>query len=65
MPFYRFYLLTANDHIPLRREVDCDDDAHATATAVDLIGEYPAIEVWDGGRRRVTRLAAEDNLGLH
>ncbi len=39
MPFYRFYLLTANDHIALRREADCDDDAHAIATAADIIGD--------------------------
>jgi hypothetical protein len=59
MPFYRFYLLTADDHIARRRESDCDTDAHAIAKAAELIETYSAVEVWNGGRR-VIRLAAED-----
>jgi hypothetical protein len=61
MPHYRFYLLTADDHIALRREADCDNDAHAIAKAAEVIGHYPALEVWDGPRR-LTRLAATDIL---
>jgi hypothetical protein len=59
MPFYRFYLLTMNDHIALRREAACDDDAHAIAQAAEVIANYPAVEVWEG-ERRVIRMAAED-----
>ena len=62
MPFYRFYLLTANDHIALRREANCDNDAHAIVKAAEIIGRHPAIEVWHEGRR-VIRLAAVDLLG--
>jgi hypothetical protein len=59
MPYYRFYLLTADDHIALRREADCDNDAHAIAKAAEVMAHYPAVEVWEGGRR-VIRLAVED-----
>ena len=59
MPFYRFYLLTPDKHIALRRETDCDNDAHAIATVAEVIGQYPAVEVWTGGRR-VIRLATAD-----
>ena len=61
MPYYRFYLLTADDHIALRREADCDNDAQAIAKAAEVIGHYPALEVWDGPRR-LTHLAAKDIL---
>ena len=64
MPFYRFYLLTAQDRIAGRQEATCDDDASALATAADVIGTFPAVEVWDG-RRRVARLAAEDIRGFN
>ena len=59
MPFYRFYLLTANDHIALRQEANCENDARALAKAAEVIANHPAIEVWEGGRR-VIRLAADD-----
>jgi len=62
MPFYRFYLLTADDHIALRREADCDNDAHAIAKAAEVIEHYSAVEVWNEGRR-VVLLAAEDLVG--
>jgi hypothetical protein len=59
MPLYRFYMLTAGDHIALRREADCDNDARAIAAATELFGTYPAVEVWKDVRR-VIRLTAED-----
>jgi hypothetical protein len=36
MPFYRFYLLTAADHIEMRRAANCDDDARAVAAAAEI-----------------------------
>jgi hypothetical protein len=59
MPFYRFYLLTAKDHIARRREADCDNDAHAIAKVAELIENYSAVEIWNDGRR-IIRLATED-----
>jgi hypothetical protein len=59
MPFYRFYLLTAADHIERRQEANCDDDARAVAAAAEIIGRYPAVEVWNEGRR-IIKLAAKD-----
>ena len=64
MPFYRFYLLTTNGHIALGREADCENDAHAIAQAAEVIAHYPAVEVWEGGRR-VIRLAVEDIRKRH
>ena len=46
----------------IEREATCDDDATALATAADVIGTFPAVEVWNGPRC-VTRLAAEDIQG--
>ena len=59
MPFYRFYLLTPEDHIVRRREADCENDTHAIAKAAELIEQYSAVEIWNEGRW-VIRLAAED-----
>ena len=59
MPFYRFYLFMADDHIGEAREADCADDAGAIAKAGDFIGLYPALEIWNEGRK-VARLSAED-----
>jgi hypothetical protein len=57
--FYRFYLLTASNHIALRQDAYCANDAHAIATAADFIGHYPAVEIWND-ERRVIRLDAAD-----
>jgi hypothetical protein len=59
MPLYRFYLLTAEGHIELRREADSDREACAIAAAAEIIGRHSAIEVWDE-KRRVARRTAED-----
>ena len=48
MPFYRFYLFTADDHIGEAREADCADDAGAIAKAGDFIGLYPR---WKSGTK--------------
>ena len=59
MPFYRFYLFMADDHIGEAREADCADDAGAIAKAGDFIGHYPALEIWTEARK-VARLSAEN-----
>ena len=59
MPLYRFYLFMADGHIGEAREADCADDAYAVAKAPELIGLYPALEIWNEGRK-VARLSAEE-----
>ena len=51
MPFYRFYLLTPDDHIARRRLPYGDNDAQAIAKAAELIEQYSAVEVWNEERR--------------
>ena len=58
MPFYRFYLFMVDGHIGKSREAQCADDAQAIAKAAEFIGFYPALEIWNGGRK-VTRVSAE------
>jgi hypothetical protein len=59
MPFYRFYLFMTDGHIGDAREAQCADDAQAIAKAAEFIGFYPALEIWNEGRK-VARLSAEE-----
>lgn len=58
-PFYRFYLLQADDHIARRREDYFTDDATAISAAEGVIEDYPAIEIWCERRRVITLSRAE------
>jgi hypothetical protein len=39
-PFYRFYLLTHEHHVVVRREADCDGDARVITTAARIAKEW-------------------------
>jgi hypothetical protein len=55
MSRYRFYFLNADDRIvTVVDNAVCVDDAAAATIAVKLVGKqskYPAIEIWQDGRR--------------
>jgi hypothetical protein len=53
-PFYRFYLLQADDHIARRRDDYFADDMAAIAAANHVIGDFPGVEIWCGSRKVVT-----------
>lgn len=49
MPAYRFYFLSADDHIRAAETIECADNAAAAVKADALLDErtdYAAIEVW-------------------
>lgn len=49
MPAYRFYFLSADDHIKAAETIECADNVAAAAKADALLGErtdHAAIEVW-------------------
>jgi hypothetical protein len=50
MPYYRLYLLTEHDHIDDARDADCTSDDDAQTRAAEIIGDYPAVEIWSGTR---------------
>lgn len=54
MASYRFYFMTADDHIARGQDVDCHDDADAIARASALRYAY-AVEIWCE-RRKVGRI---------
>ena len=56
MASYRFYFMTANDHIARGQDVECGDDADAIARARALHHIY-AVEIWHE-RRKVARIEA-------
>ena len=58
-PFYRFYLLRADNHIAQRREDYFADDAAAITAARQVIGEFPGVEIWCG-TRKVISLSREE-----
>ena len=55
-PFYRLYLLQADDHIARRREDYFADDAAAIGAARNVIGDFHGVEIWCGPRKVVTLL---------
>ena len=59
MAFYRFYMFMADGHIGEAREAHCADDAGAITKSAELIGFYPAVEIWHE-ERKVARLSAEE-----
>jgi hypothetical protein len=53
MAHYRCYLLTSENKIGVAQYVDSDSDAAAVLKATTLLevsDQFPAIEVWKGGR---------------
>lgn len=51
MPAYRFYFLSADDHIKAAEVIECADGIVASAKADALLDErkqFAAIEVWNG-----------------
>ena len=58
---FRFYWIASDDHIKEAENIECASDAEAKRRALEIRGEYPTIEVWDGVRRveRVTAPASE------
>lgn len=60
MASYRIYWFGADNHISAAQNIECSSDEEARAKAKDLIGEFPAAEVWNGPRR-VARLSAQGN----
>jgi hypothetical protein len=48
MEHYRIYPIGADGRIATGHSVSCDTDDEAFRDAADLIGDYPAIEVWRG-----------------
>ncbi len=63
---YRCYILDAEDHILQAYEVECKDDAHAEATAGDLLARDPyhrSVEVWER-TRRIMKLERDAAVGL-
>lgn len=52
---YRFYWIGPDEHIQAARNLECASDAEARAKALEIIGDFPTMEVWEG-TRRVERL---------
>ena len=50
MALYRIYRVDARDRIADAENVECRDDEEARAKALQLKGDYPVAEVWDGAR---------------
>ena len=53
---YRCYILDAEDHIVLARDLECEGDAQAETTAQSLLLQDPyhrSVEVWRATRRVV------------
>jgi hypothetical protein len=53
MAGYRCYILDAADHIVQAHDLDCESDAHAEATAEDMLVLDPyhrSVEVWHAAR---------------
>ncbi len=63
MPFYRIYLLTAEDHIARRHDADCECHASALHIAAEVFDGHPAGEIWHG-KQMVTRCGAQELIRL-
>jgi hypothetical protein len=48
MDHYRIYPIGSDGRIAEGHSVECDTEEDAFRQAADLIGNYPAIEVWRG-----------------
>lgn len=48
--YYRIYLMDRESHIRAHRAIRCPQDEDAVAEAMQLLGEYPCVEVWNGAR---------------
>ena len=56
MALYRVYKVDADDHIADAENLECANDDEARAKALQLKGDYPVVEVWEGARL-VARIA--------
>jgi hypothetical protein len=63
MPFYRIYLLTAEDHIARRHDADCDCHASALHFAAEVCDGHPAVEIWHG-KQMVARCGSGELIRL-
>ena len=50
MPEYRIYFVGQDDHFHGAQIIECASDDEAVASALDHIGEFPAVEVWCGAK---------------
>jgi hypothetical protein len=57
---YRFYWIGPDGHIKEAEYFDCASDVAAKERALELVGEFPTIEVWEG-TRRVERLTGRSD----
>jgi hypothetical protein len=48
--YYRIYLMDRESHIRSHRVIRCAQDEDAVADAMQALGEYPCVEVWNGER---------------
>jgi len=48
--YYRIYLMDRESHIRSHRVIRCAQDEDAVADAMQWLGEYPCVEVWNGAR---------------
>jgi len=51
MAFYRIYWIGDDGRIKRGEDTECASDAEAQRVALERIGSYAAIEVWEAGRR--------------
>ena len=47
---FRMYWIGPDEHIKAAQNFECASDAEAKAEALEIIGDYPAIEIWEGIR---------------
>lgn len=58
MASYRLYWIGADGHFKLGRTIDFPSDEAAVSYAKELIGQFPAMEVWQE-KRFVARIGEE------
>jgi hypothetical protein len=56
---YRIYFLNSGNFIAGVYELECPSDEAAVEAAADVIGGYPAAEIWSGTRALGRMTAAE------